>query len=730
MNKRKHQHIVETIVNSPAKTQGNFRQTSQLVTQLLCQHLTIDGVSVWRYNHNLTEQHNVAQFSPRNNVYSLRDDDLSICPDYLHCLKANRFIDASDPLTDSRVSEIQPHWLDARRIDSTLDVAIRINGKLEGALCLERYKSLGAWHNSEIHLACQLADQLALTLATQQGYEQEEVLSLFQKAVEQSEHVTLLINLNSERIEYINPAHTRMTGIPREDIQGQSVQKLSFFQQYPQQAEFIYSNLRKGKPVSGEVPLTRKDGQDYYLKYHVEPFMTQRDNLYALVHCEDNTQPHMHQAELERLAWRCGLTGLYNRTHFKQVLEKTREGVLLLIDLIGFKRFNDTHGHEKGDSLLMEIGKRITQFAHQFNALETARVGSDEFAILLPINGANAIDVDLIDRLYVHLCQSFRLDLDHFEPKVAIAVVDIAQVAEIVSPMTGADIAVQHAKKHLNHPIQFFNSEMVLAFHQNTEIELDLHQAIRERQFELFYQPLRDLKTAKYVGAEALLRWNHPKKGLLYPGAFMDIAEQTGLIMDIGAWVLEQACKQLYAWQQQKVDMTMHVNVSAKQFFGGQLYEQVWQLLCRYRLKPKTLVLEITETELMDDVIHATSLCNELSELGVGLAIDDFGTGYSSMRYLKQFPIGKIKIDRSFISDVTTSHESREIVTAIIAMAKALKISLTAEGVETFEQERFLSDCHCHQAQGFLYSQALPSQAFSQLLCLDLLPLERVTEPA
>lgn len=213
-----------------------------------------------------------------------------------------------------------------------------------------------------------------------------------------------------------------------------------------------------------------------------------------------------------------------------------------------------------------------------------------------------------------------------------------------------------------------------------------------------------------------MIRWHHPKKGVLYPGAFIDIAEQTGMIAAIGEWVLEAACRQLNLWQHHNINISMHVNVSARQFFSTQLYDQVWQLVTRYRIRPNTLILEITETELMEDVVYATHLCKELAELGVGLAIDDFGTGYSSMRYLKQFPISKLKIDRSFISDLSVSRESREIVSAIIAMAKALNLSLTAEGVETAEQESFLSALSCHQAQGFLYSPALREAEFSQFL--------------
>lgn len=725
MKQRKHQHIVETIVNSPAKMQGNFRATAEQTTELLCQHLNVDGAGVWRFNQDLSRQHAIARFAVQHSIATLRDTDIKSCPNYLKFLKQSRYIDASDVPSDPRVAEIRALSLTPRQVVSTLDIAIRINGRLEGVLCLERAESRGSWQDSEIYVACQVADQLALTLATQLGYEQQEVLSLFKSAVEQADYVTMLVNLNSETIEYINPAHSRMTGVIREKLQGASVHKLQFFEQYPERADIILADLRAGKPTGGELPMTRTDGTRYYLKYHATPFVTDLGNLYALVHSEDHTKAHLYQAELERLAWCCGLTGLYNRTHFLQALERAREGLLILVDLVGFKRFNDTYGHEQGDSLLIEMARRIRHYSDIHKAIEVARVGSDEFALLLPVLDCPERNESRITKLQQQLEANVVVGREQVEPKPALAVVDIAEVAEVIAPMAGADIAVQYAKKKLGNRIQYFNSALVSAFHQDSEIERELHTAIRGRQFELYYQPLMDLKTQTYTGAEALIRWNHPRKGVLYPGSFIDVAEQSGLINNIGHWVLEAACKQLYLWQHHDINLSMHVNVSARQFFAGHLYEQVWELLTRYKLKPRTLILEITETELMEDVLHATNLCKELSELGVGLAIDDFGTGYSSMRYLKQFPISKLKIDRSFISDLTVSRESREIVSAIIAMARALNISLTAEGVETAEQEHFLSACSCHQAQGFLYSPALRSPDFDDFINLkDKLKLD------
>ncbi|QSX31641.1 putative bifunctional diguanylate cyclase/phosphodiesterase [Shewanella cyperi] len=723
MKKRKHQHIVDLVVNSTVKQQGDFAKTAELVTELLCQHLGLSFASVWSLNESQATQAEIAFFGPVLPQGKKRPASLKNAPRYLQELRKHRHIDVADTLSDDRVSELRDDYFIERGIRSTLDLAIRINGHLEGILCLERSQPL-LWSEFDIHLGSQLADQLALTLATRQADDKDEQLMLFRSAAEQSDQVTMLINLHTEKVEYVNAAHGRITGLPAEKVIGLGLKQMDFFRQHPKLGETTLARIFKGENVQGEVKLKRADGHCYWLKYHASQFITERGNHYVLVCGEDNSEQHNYQAELEKLAWRCNLTGLYNRAHFNRVLERSQQGMLLLVDLMGFKRFNDTYGHEQGDALLIEIARRLRHFADIYKAKEIARVGSDEFAVLMA--DPSEEEEFLRNKLYQQLAAPVFIGREQVDPKPALAAVDLAAVNNLVAPLTCADIALQHAKKKQGTAIQIFNSTLLSAFKDDAQIERDLHTAIRGRQFELYYQPLWDLQQNRYTGAEALIRWHHPKKGVLFPGAFIDIAEQSGMINAIGAWVLEAACRQLNLWQHHNLDMSMHVNVSARQFFSGNLYEQVWQLLSRYRLRPKSLILEITETELMEDIRYATNLCQELAELGVGLAIDDFGTGYSSMRYLKQFPISKLKIDRSFISDLTVSHESREIVSAIIAMARALNLSLTAEGVETTDQETFLAKSLCDQAQGFLYSPALREAEFSQFLYENQVPANRL----
>ncbi|MXR67437.1 EAL domain-containing protein [Shewanella sp. JBTF-M18] len=725
MTKRQFQHLLETIVNSTQKQEGQFKETAELACDLLSQSLEVDNIGVCLFSGCETSEL-IAQTGSQShsslNKAPLSHDLLNqasrppqrLCPNYVEQLKRGRIIDVLDVKQDYRVAEISGH-LSANAVVSNLDVAIRINGHLEGVLYLESHQPR-EWSESEIHIVSQVADQLALTLATQRAYDTDERLSLFLKAIEQSEQISMVVNLVTDRVEYVNGAHHAISGVPKQQILGKPLACLDFFKQSPAQAEAVLAQVKQGKIAKGNTQLTREGGESYWLRYRVRPFTTPRGNHYALVTAEDCSEELQQQNELERLAWRCSLTGLYNRSYFNRALEKLRNGHLMLIDLRGFKRFNDTYGHEKGDSLLIEVARRIKHFASVKKAELVARVGSDEFALVLEgIEDEQSLDY-AIKRLYHQLSLPVQVGAESFEAKPALSVVEIDALEAEFSALTCADIAVQYAKKKQGSAIQIFNHALLNTFKEDALIERDLQAALKNREFELYYQPLKDLGRQAYIGAEALIRWHHPKKGVLYPGAFIDIAEQTGMIASIGEWVLEAACRQLNLWQHHNINISMHVNVSARQFFSTQLYDQVWQLVTRYRIRPNTLILEITETELMEDVVYATHLCKELAELGVGLAIDDFGTGYSSMRYLKQFPISKLKIDRSFISDLNVSRESREIVSAIIAMAKALNLSLTAEGVETAEQESFLSALSCHQAQGFLYSPALREAEFSQFL--------------
>ncbi|UJF20902.1 sensor domain-containing phosphodiesterase [Shewanella sp. OMA3-2] len=738
MTQKQNQHLLELIVNSSAKQQGNFTKTSELVSKLLQQHFIASLVSVWLFDEKFdstktaevrAEQSSFLSCSKRliahycqthhndpKHTLDTKQSDIEFS--YFEQLKNHRYIAVNHILpTDQLIHSFD--YYQTNHIVSTLNVAIRINGHIEGVLSIE-FKTLFEWSLDQIQIVIQCADQLALTLATRHSYDKSEQIHLLRNATEHSDHVVMIVNTDTLMVDYVNFAHQKMTGLLRSDIEHHSVMNLDIFRNNPDTLQYMLDKIANNESVVGDIKLKRIDNKYYWLHYHVTGFMTEQGNRYALVSSYDISSQFEHKAELEHLAWHCSLTGLHNRSYFTPQLDKAQEGILLLVDLLGFKRFNDTNGHVQGDLLLIEVSRRLKHFAANHKAIDVARIGSDEFCILLPKMMPEKELDGLVSKLINNLSAFMIINREKVEPKPAVAIVDIGSVIDLFSPLSCADIALQCAKKQSNGYYQFFNQELLEQFKSDANIEKDLQYAIKGRQFELYYQPLMDFESHQYVGAEALIRWNHPRQGVLYPGAFIEIAEQSGMINAIGSWVLETACKQLNLWQHKNVGITMHVNVAARQFFSGDLFEQVWDLLNRYRIKPRSLILEITETELMGDIRYAINLCHELADLGVGIAIDDFGTGYSSMKYLKQFPITKLKIDRSFIMDISSSKQSREIVSAIIAMAKALNMSITAEGVETVEQAEFLEKMMCDQAQGYLYSPAIRVNDFNDLVLNSL----------
>ncbi|MBM7074053.1 diguanylate cyclase [Shewanella sp. 202IG2-18] len=515
MTHRKYQHIVESIVNSKSKKNGDFTKTSEFATELLLNNLNLTAVSVWLLTQEQDRFELVANQGPLSNLRSDNTVECNVYPEYLELLKNSRHIDVNDAKADHRVNEIRKTYLEPFDIASLLDVPIRINGRLEGVLNLERAHEQRNWSDSEIYIACQVADQLALTLATHNSYEQNELLTLFKCAAEQSDQVTMIVNLHSENVEFVNDAYGKRTGQKAIDFIGQPVWDLFLFKQKPEYGRKQLERVTLGQTVSDEVELKRPDGKSLWIRYSCSPFITSRGNHFALMTSEDCTEEHRYQEELEVRAWRCALTGLYNRAHFNKELAVTNNGYLFLIDLVGFKNFNDTYGHEKGDALLQEMARRLRHLAEIHKAKEIARVGSDEFGMLINDLKDESIE-SFTDKLYQHLRAPAQIHRDTIEPKPAIAVVDIISVVELVSPLTSADIALQIAKKKQGKTIQVFNHTMLNAFKEDTEIERDLHTAVRNRQLELYYQPLRNLKTGEYTGAEALIRWHHPKKGVLY----------------------------------------------------------------------------------------------------------------------------------------------------------------------------------------------------------------------
>jgi diguanylate cyclase (GGDEF)-like protein/PAS domain S-box-containing protein len=437
---------------------------------------------------------------------------------------------------------------------------------------------------------------------------------------------------------------------------------------------------------------------------------------YCIVQIADVTEMKVSQQRMERMAFYDNLTDLANRRLFYDRLahaidhaaRSQRLSALLYLDLDQFKRVNDTLGHEAGDVLLRAVAERLTASVRAEDTV--GRPGGDEFTILLYDVGTPSDASHVAEKILDLLQQPITISGQQLVITTSIGITILpTDGTDPKALMKNADLAMYRAKERGRNQFQFYSEEMNTDASNRLKIEYELRRALEQDQFELYYQPKIRLADQQAVGVECLLRWHHPERGLILPGDFIQVAEETGAIVDIGKWVIEAAClaaAQLCATNQTPICTA--VNVSPRQFRDPELVATVQRCLRQSGLNPNHLELEITETMLMQDVEAASQTLQQLHDLGVRLAIDDFGTGYSSLNYLKKFPIDTVKVDRSFVMDIPNSTDDMAITAAVIAMAHQLNMEVVAEGVETPEQLEFLKLHECEYAQGFLFSKAVP----------------------
>ena len=446
------------------------------------------------------------------------------------------------------------------------------------------------------------------------------------------------------------------------------------------------------------------------------------------------------KAYQDRLADFDALTGLLNRGKFRSTLSttlsstpRTRACALLHIDLDRFKQINDTLGHRTGDKLLCAVGKVLDSTFVNAEAtgwpgnrapestVTLARVGGNGFAALLPnlhnlskVDGATSIARQVLSAF----SKPFQIDGREMFVTVSIGIaISPGDGEEADALLKSAEMAMYQAKKRGRNTYEFFSGEMNASSLERLTLETQLRHAVERGEFVLFYQPKVDVTTRRITGAEALIRWKHPELGIVSPAKFIPIAEETGLIVEIGQWVLRTACAQVKAWTQAGLPpLAVSVNVSTAQFKQRKVWHAVRGALERSGIMPGQLILELTESMLMENANDSIDMLNELKEIGVKISVDDFGTGYSSLSYLSRFPIDELKIDRSFVSGLPVDRNGAAIVGAIIALARELGLKTVAEGVESDEQLQFLQSRDCDKYQGYLCSRPAPPELFANLL--------------
>jgi len=490
-------------------------------------------------------------------------------------------------------------------------------------------------------------------------------------------------------------------------------------------AEFIKIMRARGSVNNFESQVRRKNGDIIWISENARAVFAEDGMPIGYEGTvEDITERRLYQVRIEHQANYDTLTGLANRSLLQDRLQQAlltatssgRRVAVAFVDLDRFKFINDSLGHHVGDELLKAVAARLKSCVRDCDTV--ARLGGDEFVLL--INGHTGPEYvrQLMEKMLAAVAQPWVIEQGEFLVSCSIGVaLHPDDGEEALTLLKHADSAMYRAKDNGRNNFQFFTRELNALMTEQLELETHLRRALERNQFVLRYQPRVNLATGQIVGAEALLRWRVPHKGTVPPMRFISLAEETGLIVPIGKWVLQTACAQNKAWQDAGLPpIVVSVNVSPRQFRHENLVQAVAEVLQTTGLEPRFLELELTESMVMDDAPRLVAMLDELKELGVKIAVDDFGTGYSSLSYLKRFPVDRLKVDRSFVENMTTEADDATIVRTIIALGHNLGLKVVAEGVESAQQARALRAYQCDEAQGFLFARAVSSRVLPRLI--------------
>lgn len=515
----------------------------------------------------------------------------------------------------------------------------------------------------------------------------------------------------------INAAFTKLTGFTEQYMIAKKYEL--FNSDYYNQ--FIAKSLQETGIWEGEIWKKRSNGEQFATWNTIVAVLDKKENVsqYVIV-SSDLTDSKKKEQVINRLAYEDMITGLPNRNLFRDRLNVAvanasrnhKKLAFIFLDLDRFKKVNDSLGHDVGDKLLHAVGQRLKKHIREVDT--AARIGGDEFNILLP-NATHRDASIFATKILEAFMVPFQIDHNEFFITVSMGISIYPYDGESAEDLLkSADTAMYRAKQKGRNNFQMFTSKMKDKWIKRLQLETDLRRGIERGDLLLYYQPIWDIKNDCLVGMEALVRWNHPKLGKILPGEFIPLAEESGLIIPLGEWVLRTACEQNKAWQDLGFKpMLISVNISLREFLGNNIVQKVQEILTITQLDPAYLQLEITESVMQQMDVFLPALI-QLEKMGVHLSMDDFGTGYSSLNYLKHLPINILKIDKSFINDIHYNGRDKAICSTIISMAYNLNLEVIAEGVETKEQYEFLRQQQCHKVQGFYISEPLSADEFTQ----------------
>ncbi|MFO1263252.1 MAG: EAL domain-containing protein [Rhodoferax sp.] len=552
----------------------------------------------------------------------------------------------------------------------------------------------------------------------------EQARHLHEQALASSSNGIMITRSDADdhSIVYVNPAFERITGYRADEVIGLEGRFLVRDDLAQPDLEEIRTALREKREGQATLRNYRKDGSLFWNELHIAPVrdLTGAATTHFVSVINDVSERVRYQQALEYQANHDSLTGLANRNLLRDRIEQAiawakRNGHVIgvmLLDLDHFKLVNDASGHSAGDALLQEVAHRLTSCVRETDTV--ARLGGDEFVIILT-DLPQADDVD-------HIAEKILASLARPIEVVGRDVFVTASIGVSIYPRDGdhgeillryADMAMYRVKEHGRNSVRQFMPEMGSNAISRLDMEAALRRALERGEFLLHLQPKIELPSQRTVGAEALVRWQNPQIGLVHPIEFIRLAEETGLILPLGEWVLEEACRMQVAWQAQGLGhLKMAINMSARQFRQDDLADRISRIFQRTGADPTHFILELTESMVMHDVESTLAALRALKTLGVNLSLDDFRTGYSSLSYLRRFPIDELKIDRSFIADIHTNADDAAIAGAIVAMGRSLGLSVVGEGVEKKEQVDKLTALGCNQVQGYFYARPMPAGAF------------------
>ncbi len=551
-----------------------------------------------------------------------------------------------------------------------------------------------------------------------------EAMALAAKVFENSLTAIYITNAHGKIVQ-ANQAFSRLTGYSLEETVGESPELMDVERYSESYFQSISDSLERKDLWEGEIQHRRKDGQVFPAWVAITVL---RDNnrriINTISYFSDITEKKNSESKIHRLAYFDPLTGLPNRSLFTDRLmqsinrAKRSEGqvALLFLDLDRFKAINDSLGHALGDALLHQVGQRLRDCVR--NEDTVARMGGDEFTVILgdlkDRTQAVTTAAHVAEKIRHTLSQPFMIRNREIFTGASIGLAFYpADGSEPKTLLQNADTAMYHAKSAGKNNYQFYTSAMNAKAKERLDMENALHLAVSNMEFELYYQPILSAEDGQPTAVEALVRWVHPEKGVILPGEFIAIAEESGLIKPLGNWVLRQACQQWIKWSESgEAVPRIAVNVSAKQFTDGFIVQTLRDIFSHSAIPPGAIEIELTESALMQDYQFTIEVLEEMKRMGVSISIDDFGTGYSSLNHLKRFPVDNLKVDRSFIEGLP-AHEDQRIVQAIVALAKSLNLKVIAEGVETPLQLEFIQSIGCDEVQGFLLSQPMQAQHVS-----------------